>query len=86
MDKAQANAIAHAILESGHHDQEELRQKRMAEAARLARRRRVVWFTLAGCGLGGVAAYFTGLRVTQGIFFGGIAGTLAGGLLTRRSA
>ena len=86
MDKTQADAIAHAILEPDLRAQEDLRHKRAAEAASLARRRRVAWFTLAGCGIGAVIAYFAETRVTQGVLLGGVMGTLSGWLLTHRAA
>lgn len=86
MEKTQADAIVKAIMEPDLRAQEELRTKRAQESADLARRRRVAWFTLAGCGIGGVVAYIAGVRISEGIVWGGITCTLAGWTLTHRVA
>ena len=86
MEKTQADAIAQAILEPDVRAQEELRTKRAIEAAKLAGQRRVAWFTLAGAGIGSVAAHFGDYHFSQGVLYGGLAGTAIGWLFRRRSA
>lgn len=90
MDKTQADAAAQAILEPHLRAQdtrrEEIRAKRVAEEAILARKRRVAWFGLAGSGIGATIAYVSGIRFTLGIIWGGIAGSAVGWLVTRRAA
>lgn len=86
MEKTQADAIAQAILEPDLRAQEDLRIKRAKEAADLARRRRVAWFTLAGAGIGAALAHFTGYRFSNGVIWGGFAGSAVGWLVMRRAA
>ena len=86
MENTQADAIAQAILEPDLRAQEELRTKRAKEAADLARRRRVAWFTLAGAGVGAVLVYFTNYHFSNGVLWGGIAGSALGWLVTGRAA
>lgn len=78
MDKVQAEKIAQAILEPGIRVQTEIHSKRAEQMRYTARKRRVVWFTLMGCSIGAVAAYFVDGRVIQGTLWGGIAGTSIG--------
>ena len=85
MDKTQADAIAAAILEPDLRLQEEIRRKRAAEAAQLARKRRVAWFALAGSAIGAVVAQLNGERFTLGIIVGGLAGSVIGWLASRRA-
>jgi len=86
MDKTQAEAIAQAILAPHQQVQEEIRKKRAEEAAQLARKRRVAWFALAGCGIGAAIAYLGGGRFTIGVIWGGLVGSAIGWLVTRRAA
>ena len=86
MDKKQADAIAQAILEPDLRAQEELRNKRALDTAHHARKRRVAWFTLAGCGIGAAIAHFAGLRFSIGVIWGGLGGSAIGWLVTRRAA
>ena len=86
MDKTQADAIAQAMLEPDLRAQEELRNKRAFESAYHAWKRRVAWFTLAGCGIGAAIAYFSGVRFSIGVIWGGLAGFAIGCLATRRVA
>ena len=78
MDKTQAEMIAQAILEPGLRAQEETRRKREAETVRLAQKRQVARFLLAGFGIGAAVAYQTGMHVSSGGFCGGLLGGLAG--------
>ena len=80
MDKTQADAIAQAILEPDVRAQEEIHRKRAAEAIQLAQTRKIVWLSLAGFGIGIIAAYFTGMHFAKGALGGGIAGTVLGRL------
>lgn len=89
MDESQAEAIANAMLEPGRRAQEELRRKRLAEAANLAKRRKVAWFLLIGGLLGAGVALLTGHRLSEGIIWGGVPGAAVGWLfvtLWRRGA
>ena len=90
MEKTQADAIAQAVMEPHLRAQkatsDEIRAKRAAEEALLARRRRVAWFVLTGSDIGAVIAYFSGFRFSLGIIWGGIAGSAIGWLVTRRAA
>src|SRR5690606_16626905 len=69
VDESQAEAIANAMLEPGRRAQEELRRKRLAEAANLAKRRKVAWFLLIGGLLGAGVALLTGHRLSEGIIW-----------------
>ena len=90
MDKKQADAVANAVMEPHLREQEarreELRAKQAAEDALQACRRRVAWFLLAGAGIGAAVAHFSGARFTQGVFWGCMAGSAIGWLVTRRAA
>ena len=86
MEKTQADAIARAILEPDLRAQEELRTKRALEAAHHARKRRIAWFTLAGCGIGAAVAFLSGERLLLGFLWGSIAGSAVGWLVARRAA
>ena len=86
MDKAQADAIAHAIMAPDLQVRDEVRRKKAIEAVSLARRRRVAWFALAGSAVGAAIAHFNDLPFTRGALFGGIAGSVLGWLVTRRAA
>lgn len=86
MEKTQADAIAQAILEPGLRAQEELRSKRAAESAQLARKRRVAWFTLCGAGIGVAVAHFSGAHFSVCVMWGGLAGSAVGWLITRQAA
>ncbi|MFD0740273.1 hypothetical protein ACFQZQ_13395 [Lysobacter koreensis] len=85
MEKTQADAIAHAVMEPDLRVQEEIRRKRAAESAQLARKRRVAWFSLVGAGAGAAVAYYGGFRFSQGVLYGGLAGSAVGWLITRRA-
>ena len=74
MDKTQVDAITKAILEPYVRAQEEIHQRRVLKALDAARKRRISFFVLVGCGIGAVAAYFTVMRITRCIFVGGIVG------------
>ena len=86
MDKTQAEAVAQAILEPDLRAQDELRKKRDLEAARQSRRRRVAWFTLAGCAAGAAIAYSCGARFSIGVIWGGLVGSAIGWIVLRRAA
>ncbi len=84
MEKGQADAIAKALFEPSLRAQEEFRTKLALESSQLARRRRVAWFTLAGCGIGAPIAYFGGAGLSVGVIWGGLAGAVVGSLVTQR--
>jgi hypothetical protein len=84
MEKGQADAIAKAILEPGLRAQEEFRAKRALESGQLARRRKIAWFTLAGCSIGAPIAYFGGAGLSIGVIWGGLASAVVGWFVTRR--
>lgn len=86
MDKTQADAIAQAILEPELRVQEAHRSRHALASAKLARKRRIAWFGLAGSGIGAAIAYLAGSRFSIGIIWGGLAGSTIGWLLTRRAA
>jgi hypothetical protein len=90
MEKAQADEISKAILEPHLQAQEarsaELRAMHAAEEVRQVRKRQAAWFLLAGAGIGAVISYFGGVRFTQGVVWGGLAGAAIGWLVTRRAA
>jgi Flp pilus assembly protein TadB len=85
MEKAQADAIAQAILEPDIRAQEELRNKRVIQSAQHSRKRRVAWLTLVGAGVGAAVAYFSGVHFSIGVILGGLAGSAVGWLITRRA-
>lgn len=84
MDKSQAEAIVQAMLEPGLSAQEELRRKQAAEDVQHARQRRGAWLVLAGGGAGAVIAHFSGVRFTQGILWGSVAGAFTAWLIQLR--
>lgn len=86
MIKTQVDAIAQAILEPDLRAQDEIRRKRAAEAAQLARKRKVAWLALAGSCIGAAAAYFSGTRFSEGVIWGGLVGAVVGWLITRKAA
>ncbi|MEO5812247.1 MAG: hypothetical protein ABIU96_03620 [Rhodanobacter sp.] len=71
MDEKQAGAVSGAILEPGLKDQDELREKRKKEAARLTAQRRSAAFALAGMGIGGAVGHFAFGHFSQGFVIGG---------------
>jgi hypothetical protein len=78
MDKSHADAIAQALLEPDLKAQETLRLKRAAEARQLAEKRSVAWWVLAGGAIGAVVAYAVGQRITSGVLWGCMAGSVVG--------
>ncbi|MFC4728265.1 hypothetical protein [Coralloluteibacterium thermophilus] len=78
MERKQMDAIVRAVLEPDTRVQDEIRRKREAEALRLARQRKVALLMLAGALAGGVVAHLVGARFSQGILWGGIAGSVLG--------
>ena len=86
MDKKQADVVARSILEPGTRAQEEARLKRTIEANERSRRQRIAWFSLAGCAVGSVTAYFGVISFVPGFFSGGLVGSLVGYVITRRAA
>lgn len=90
MDKQQAEAIAQAILQPSLDEREKLRQKREARQRSLADRRVAALFMISGFAIGALVAYWTGHRFSEGIFWGGPAGSLVGWMVVwwrrRRSA
>lgn len=86
MEKIQADVIAQAILEPDLRAQDEVRRKRAAEAVRLARKRRIAWFALAGSCAGAAVAFFGVTRFSLGVIWGGLGGSLVGWLATRRAS
>jgi hypothetical protein len=86
MEKTQADVIAQAILEPDLRAQDDVRRKHAAEAAQLARKRRVAWFVLSGTCIGAGVAYFGDIQFSLGVIWGGLAGSVVGWLVTRRAA
>ena len=80
MEHLQAEAIVEAMLRPDIKVQEEIRLKHIAEAQRLATRRKVAWFVLAGAVLGAVTALLTGHRFSEGVIWGGMPGAVVGWL------
>ncbi len=80
MEQKQADAIAQAILDPDRR-QEALLRKREQEEKSIAQRRNVAWFTLAGCGIGALAAAFTNIHFGTGVLYGGLAGSALGWLV-----
>lgn len=78
MDKLNADEVARAILEPDVEFHEKLRARRAAEERSISDRRQVAWFALAGMAIGTVAALMAGVRFTNGIIWGGIAGAIVG--------
>lgn len=85
MERTQADAIAKAILGPDLRTQEQICQKRIAETAYLSRKRKVAWFALAGSGIGAGVAYLIGVQFPIGVVWGGLASSIVGWLVTRRS-
>ena len=83
MEKAQADAIAQAILEPGLRTQENVRRKRAAETPLYYQKRRVAWFSLIGFGVGALAAYLLGLHILSFGIWGSFAGSVLGWLIKR---
>lgn len=81
MDKTQADAAADALLEPQLKAQEAFRRKREVEARRLAERRKTAWLMLLGGAVGAAAAYATGERITKGLLWGCVGGSVVGFLL-----
>lgn len=86
MEKEQADFIAQAIMEPGLHAQDDIRRKRVARAAKVARNRRIARVALAGSCIGAAVAYFSSINVFGGIVGGGLAGWVLGWLIIRRAA
>jgi hypothetical protein len=84
MDKTQAEAIVQALLEPDPRAQEEMRRRRVAEAAQLARQRRLAFLLLLGGGIGAAVAHFSGYRFSLGIIWGGLLFVSMGALIHRR--
>jgi hypothetical protein len=78
MDRNQADAIADAILEPDPASREAIARKRAAYQRSLAERRLVALFMLPGCATGAAAAYLAGMRFTEGVIWGGVAGGAIG--------
>ena len=83
MDETQASAMADAILEPHLRAQNERRAEKAAVEAFKAKQRKVAWFALAGIGCGAVITYYSGVRVSHGIIFGGVVGMVAGRIVGR---
>lgn len=86
MDGKQADAIAQALLAPRLDVLAARERRRAAEAAHLARKRRVAWFALAGWGVGAVIAYVAGEGFALGVVGGGLVGSTIGWLATRKAA
>jgi Flp pilus assembly protein TadB len=86
MQQSRAEAIAQALMAPDLQVQQEVRRKRAAQSAQLARRRRIAWFFLAGAGLGAAVVWYAGVRFSVGVLFGGLAGAVTGWLATWRTA
>jgi hypothetical protein len=86
MDKSNLDAIAQAILEPGVRAQDEIRRKRQAKAAQIARNRRIARYALAGSCIGAAVAYFSNTHLFGGFVLGGLAGWIVGWLVIRRVA
>ena len=86
MEKHQAEAIAQAILQPDKQAQEEIQKKRALERAYLARKRRVAVFMLVGSAIGVGVAYLLDHRLSGGVVWGGIAGSIVGWTVTGRAA
>ena len=86
MDKKQADVVAQSILAPGTRAQEEVWRKQTAEANVRSRRQQIGWFSLAGFAVGAVVAYFGVISFVPGFFLGGLVGSLAGYVITRRAA
>ncbi len=85
MERTQSDAIAKAILGPDLRTQEQIRQKRIAETAYLSRKRKVAWLALAGSGFAAGIAYLIGVQFPIGVVWGGLASSIVGWLVTRRS-
>lgn len=86
MDRTQADAIVQALMEPDLRAQAEIRRKRAAEAAQLARSRRVAGCALVGCGIGAAVIHFGSGGISTGVVWGGVIGAAIGWLVTWRSA
>lgn len=86
MEKHQAEEIVEAILQPEKRYQEEIRKKREVEQRDLARKRRVAVFMLIGSAIGVGVAYCLGHRLSGGVVWGGIAGSVVGWTVTWRAA
>lgn len=84
MDKQQADAIVQAILLPDLDAQEQIRKKREREAVQLLRKRRIALITLAGCAVGAIAAWICGIRVDEGVIYGGLTASALGWLFSAR--
>ena len=78
MDKAQAEAVVHAILEPDLAAREELQRRRRAQERSASERRVVAWVMLAGVVLGGAIAFLIGRRIALGAVWGGIVASAGG--------
>lgn len=78
MEKLNADEVARAILEPDVASHEKLRLRRAAEERSLADRRQIAWFVLAGAAVGTVVALAAGVRFSNGILWGCIAGSVVG--------
>ncbi|MBV6803756.1 hypothetical protein KWH03_19105 [Xanthomonas campestris pv. lawsoniae] len=76
--KSQADAIAQAILQPDLEAREKIRRRRAAKDRAVAGRRMVAWFSLSGFVIGAGVAHLTGYLFTDGIIWGGIAGSGVG--------
>ena len=86
MDKKQADVVAQSILEPGARAQEEVRLKRTAEVNERSRKQQIAWFSLAGFVVGAAVSYVGVISFVPGFFLGGLVGSLAGYVITRRAA
>lgn len=84
MDTKQADAIAQAILLPGLDAQEQIRKKRERDAVEQLRKRRIALITLAGCAIGAIAAWLCGIRIAEGVIYGGLTASALGWLFSAR--
>ena len=85
MDEKQADTVAGAILEQGVKAQDELRERRSKEAARLAVQRHYAAFVLAGMASGGAVGQFVFGHFLQGFVIGSIVAYLLARIAHRRT-
>lgn len=81
MDRSQADAIVHAILEPDFKVQEEICRKRAADERGLAEGRKVALFMLAGFAIGALSAYLMDKSISAGGLWGGIASAAIGRII-----
>lgn len=83
MDKAQAEAIANALLGPDMKAQEAARQRYRARELGRMRSRKVAWFAAAGALVGAIGVAIAGGRFFDGVVWGAPVGAIVGWLVVR---